>query len=51
MALFATGDLDQAARVLEEALARSPGAIDLAPLLAATYAHLADEGSRRATCS
>ena len=40
MALFAIGALDQAARVLEEALARSPRAIDLAPLLAATYAHL-----------
>ena len=44
MALFATGALDEAARVLEEAMARSPDATELAPPLAATYAHL---GRRR----
>ena len=40
MALFATGALDEAARVLEEALKRRPTATELAPLLAATYAQL-----------
>ena len=39
-ALFATGALDEAARVLEEALKRRPNAIELAPMLAATYAQL-----------
>ena len=44
MALFATGALEETAGVLEEAMKRSPDATELAPPLAATYAHL---GRRR----
>ena len=40
LALFSSGALVEAARVLEEALARSPSATVLAPPLAATYAQL-----------
>ena len=40
LALFSSGALAEAARVLEEALERSPTATELAPPLAATYAHL-----------
>jgi thioredoxin-like negative regulator of GroEL len=40
LALFSSGALPEAARVLEEALGRSPTATELAPPLAATYAHL-----------
>jgi tetratricopeptide (TPR) repeat protein len=40
MAYFAMDDLEQAAVVLKEALDRNPSAVELAPLLAATYAHL-----------
>jgi adenylate cyclase len=44
LALFAAGELDDAARVLAEAMRSRPGAIELAPPLAATYALL---GRRR----
>ena len=44
IALFAKGDLDEAARVFERAIQADPHAIELAPPLAATYAHL---GRRR----
>jgi tetratricopeptide (TPR) repeat protein len=40
LALFSLGSLVEAARVLEEALDRNPIATELAPPLAATYAHL-----------
>jgi adenylate cyclase len=40
LALFSSGALAEAARVLEEALASNPTATELAPPLAATYAHL-----------
>ena len=40
LALFSLGALAEAARVLEEALERSPTATELAPPLAAIYAHL-----------
>lgn len=48
MAYFAMGDLKQAAAVLKEALERDPGAVELAPLLAATYAHLGQRETARA---
>jgi TolB-like protein/DNA-binding SARP family transcriptional activator/cytochrome c-type biogenesis protein CcmH/NrfG len=48
MAYFAMGDLEQAAAVLVEALGRDPGAVELAPLLAATYAHLGRREEARA---
>ena len=44
MALFAKGDLDEAARVFARSIQADPHAIELAPPLAATYAHL---GRRR----
>lgn len=44
LALFSLGALPEAARVLEEALERSPTATELAPPLASVYAHL---GRRR----
>ena len=40
MAYFSMNELEQAATVLVKALDRDPGAVDLAPLLAASYAHL-----------
>ena len=40
MAYFAMDDLEKAADVLGKALERDPGATELAPALAATYAHL-----------
>jgi adenylate cyclase len=40
MAYFSMNDLEQAATILVEALDGDPGAVDLAPLLAASYAHL-----------
>jgi adenylate cyclase len=40
MAYFAMDDLEKAAKVFSEVLERDPGAIELAPPLAATYAHL-----------
>ena len=40
LALFSSNDLPEAARVLEEALERSPTATELTPPLAAIYAHL-----------
>ncbi|MEK6248473.1 MAG: adenylate/guanylate cyclase domain-containing protein, partial [Planctomycetales bacterium] len=40
MAYFTMNDLEQAAKILVEALDGNPGAVDLAPLLAASYAHL-----------
>jgi len=48
MAYFAMNDLEQAATVLKEALDRDPGAVELAPLLAATYAHLNQREDARA---
>jgi TolB-like protein/class 3 adenylate cyclase/Flp pilus assembly protein TadD len=48
LALFASGALDEAARVLEEALARHPAATELAPPLAATYARLGRRKEARA---
>jgi tetratricopeptide (TPR) repeat protein len=48
MAYFAMDDLEQAAAVLKEALDRDPGAVELAPLLAATYAHLGQREDARA---
>jgi TolB-like protein/class 3 adenylate cyclase len=44
LALFSSGALTEAARVLEEAIERNPSATELAPPLAATYAQL---GRRR----
>jgi len=40
MAYFSMDDLEQTAAVLNEALQRDPEAVELAPLLAATYAQL-----------
>ena len=48
MAYFAMGDLEQASAVLAEALERNPGAVELAPLLAASYAHLGRREEARA---
>jgi len=48
MAYFSLGDLEQAAAVLSEALERDPGAVELAPLLASTYAHLGRRADARA---
>ena len=48
LALFSSGALDAAARVLEEALARRPTATELAPPLAATYARLGRREEARA---
>ncbi len=40
MVYFSMDNLEQAAAVLEDGLERDRGAVELAPLLAATYAHL-----------
>ena len=48
VAQFALGQLDEAARVLKEALERNPLAIELAPPLAATYARLGRRNEARA---
>ncbi len=48
MAYFSMDELEQAAIVLSEALEREPGAVELAPLLAATYAHLGRREDARA---
>ena len=40
MAYFAMDDLQQAAAILQDALDRDPDAVELAPILAATYANL-----------
>jgi HEAT repeat protein len=48
MAYFAMGDLEQAATVLKEALDSDPDAVELAPLLAATYAQLGRREEARA---
>jgi TolB-like protein/thioredoxin-like negative regulator of GroEL len=47
-AYFSMDDLEQAAAVLKEALDLDPGAVELAPLLAATYAHLGRREEARA---
>jgi tetratricopeptide (TPR) repeat protein len=47
LALFSSGALAEAARVLEEAIERSPTAIELAPPLAATYAQLGRRAEAR----
>jgi HEAT repeat protein len=51
VAHFALGQLDEAARVLEQALERNPLAIELAPPLAATYARLGRRNEARAVLS
>ncbi len=51
VAYFALGQLDEAARVLEQALERNPLAIELAPPLAATYARLGRRNEARAVLS
>src|SRR5262249_40203958 len=48
MAYFALYDLERAASELSEALDRNPDAVELAPLLAATYAHLGRRSDARA---
>jgi TolB-like protein/class 3 adenylate cyclase/Flp pilus assembly protein TadD len=48
MAHFALYDLERAARILSDALDRNPDAMELAPLLAATYAHLDRRSDARA---
>ncbi len=48
MAYFAMNDLEQAATILGTALERDPGAVDLAPLLAASYARLGRREEARA---
>ncbi len=48
MAYFAMDELEPAAAVLAEALERDPGAVELAPLLAASYAHLGRREEARA---
>jgi len=48
MAYFAMDDLEQAATVLKEALDRDPYVVELAPLLAATYAQLGRRAEARA---
>jgi TolB-like protein len=48
LAYFSMDDLEQAAAVLKEALDRDPGAVELAPLLAASYAHLGRREEARA---
>jgi TolB-like protein/class 3 adenylate cyclase/cytochrome c-type biogenesis protein CcmH/NrfG len=47
-AYFAMDDLEKAADVLGKALERDPGATELAPALAATYAHLGKREEARA---
>ncbi len=51
VAYFALGQLDEAARVLKQALERNPLAIELAPPLAATYARLGRRNEARAVLS
>jgi HEAT repeat protein len=51
VAQFALGQLDEAARVLEQALERNPLALELAPALAATYARLGRRNEARAVLS
>ncbi|MCH8000306.1 MAG: tetratricopeptide repeat protein, partial [Proteobacteria bacterium] len=51
VAHFALGQLDEAARVLEQALERNPLAIELAPPLAAAYARLGRRNEARAVLS
>jgi HEAT repeats len=46
MAHFALHDLERAASVLSEGLDRNPDAVELAPLLGATYAHLRRSDAR-----
>ncbi len=48
MAYFAMDDLEKAADVFGKALERDPGAIELAPALAATYVHLGKREEARA---
>jgi TolB-like protein/Flp pilus assembly protein TadD len=48
MAYFAMDDLEKAADVFEKALERDRGAIELAPALAAAYAHLGQREEARA---
>jgi TolB-like protein/class 3 adenylate cyclase/Flp pilus assembly protein TadD len=48
MAYFSTNDLEQAAIALGAALKRDPGAVELAPLLAASLAHLGRREDARA---
>jgi tetratricopeptide (TPR) repeat protein len=48
MAFFAMDELEPAAAVLAEALERDPGAVELAPLLAASAAHLGRREEARA---
>jgi TolB-like protein/class 3 adenylate cyclase/Flp pilus assembly protein TadD len=48
MAHFALHDLERAASVLSETLGRHPDAVELAPLLAATYAQLGRRSDARA---
>jgi tetratricopeptide (TPR) repeat protein len=47
LALFSSGALAEAARVLEDGLASTPTATELAPPLAATYAHLGRRAEAR----
>ncbi|MEE8531531.1 MAG: tetratricopeptide repeat protein, partial [Hyphomicrobium sp.] len=49
MAYFTMNDLEQAATILGTALERDPGAVDLAPLLAASYARLGRREEARVT--
>jgi adenylate cyclase len=49
MAYFSMNDLERAAAVLGEGLERQPGAVELAPFLAATYARLGRREDARAT--
>ena len=48
MAYFALNDLERAADILSEALKRNPDAVELAPLLAASYARLGRRDDARA---
>jgi TolB-like protein/tetratricopeptide (TPR) repeat protein len=48
MAYFAMDDLEKAADVFGKAIERDPGAIELVPALAATYAHLGKREEARA---
>jgi len=48
-AYFAMNDLEKAAEVFGQALERDPGAIELTPSLAATYAHLGQRDKARAS--
>jgi TolB-like protein/class 3 adenylate cyclase/thioredoxin-like negative regulator of GroEL len=48
LAYFTMNDLEQTATILGTALERDPGAVDLAPMLAASYAHLGQREKARA---